>query len=127
MLDDFSRERLGIEVDVSLPAKRVVRPLNQIIEWPGRPLAIRVDNGPEHVSSTLTIRAEKQGIAPTYIQPGNPQQNPCVERSNRTVRHEWLDLDILETIEEVPQIATESLRTYTNERPNIGIGGLTPP
>jgi transposase InsO family protein len=33
VLDDFNREGLGIEVDFSLPALRVVRSLNQIIEW----------------------------------------------------------------------------------------------
>ncbi|WP_438618900.1 DDE-type integrase/transposase/recombinase [Oryzifoliimicrobium ureilyticus] len=33
VLDDFNREGLGIEVDFSLPAERVVRSLNQIIEW----------------------------------------------------------------------------------------------
>lgn len=46
VLDDFNREGLGIEVDFSLPAERVVRSINQIIEWRGKPLAIRVDSGP---------------------------------------------------------------------------------
>lgn len=32
VLDDFNREGLSIEVDFSLPAERVVRSLNQIIE-----------------------------------------------------------------------------------------------
>ena len=54
------------------------------------------------------------------------QQNAYVERYNRTVRHEWRDLYIFETIEEVQQIATEWLWTYNNERPNMGIGGVTP-
>ena len=126
VLDDFNRQGLGIEVDFSLPAERVVRSLNQIIEWRGKPLAIRVDYGPEYVSSTLMTWAEKQGIALTYIQPGKPQQNAYVERYNRTVRHEWLDLYIFETIEEVQEIATEWLWTYNNERPNMGIGGVTP-
>jgi putative transposase len=35
VLDDFNREGLGIEVDFSLPAMRVVRGLTQIIEWRG--------------------------------------------------------------------------------------------
>jgi putative transposase len=51
VLDDFNREGLGIEVDFSLPAERVVRTLNQIIEWRGAPKAIRVDNGPEYISA----------------------------------------------------------------------------
>lgn len=53
VLDDFNREGLGIEVDFSLPAERVIRSLNQIIEWRGKPFAIRVDNGPEYVSGKL--------------------------------------------------------------------------
>jgi putative transposase len=44
VLDDFNREGLGIEVDFSLPTERAVRSLNQIIEWRGKPKAIRVDN-----------------------------------------------------------------------------------
>ncbi len=121
-----NREGLGIEVDFSLPAERVVRALNQIIEWRGKPMVIRVDNGPEYISATLAIWAAKQGIALTHIQPGKPQQNAYVERYNRTVRHEWLDLYIFETIAEAQSIATDWLWTYNNERPNMGIGGITP-
>ena len=126
VLDDFNREGLGIEIDFSLPAERVVRALNQIIEWRGAPEKIRVDNGPEYVSGTLMEWAEDRGIALAYIQPGKPQQNPYVERYNRTVRHEWLDLYIFESIEEVQKIATEWLWSYNNERPNMGNGGMTP-
>ena len=126
VLDDFNREGLGIEVDFSLPAERVVRALNQIIEWRGAPRTIRVDNGPEYISGTLMEWAENKGIALAHIQPGKPQQNAYVERYNRTVRHEWLDLYIFESIEEVQKIATEWLWSYNNERPNMGNGGMTP-
>ena len=47
VLDDFNREGLAIDVDFSLPAERVIRSLNQIIELRGKPASIRVDNGPE--------------------------------------------------------------------------------
>ena len=50
VIDDFKREGLGIEVDFSLPSERVIRSLDQIIEWRGQPLRIRCDNGPEYVS-----------------------------------------------------------------------------
>ena len=49
----------------------------------------------------------EQGITLFHIQPRKPQQNGYVERYNRTVRHEWLDLCIFESIEEVQQTATE--------------------
>jgi putative transposase len=97
---DFNREGLCIEVDFSLPAERVVRSLNQIIEWRGKPQAIRIDNGPEYVSGTLMEWAEKQGVRLEYIQPGKPQQNAYIERYNRSVRREWLSQYIFETIED---------------------------
>jgi putative transposase len=75
VIDDYNREGLGIEVDLSLPSERVVRALDQIIEWRGKPTQIRCDNGPEYISSTLAVWAQKHGITLVFIQPGNPQQN----------------------------------------------------
>lgn len=51
--DDFNWEALAIEVDTSLPAKRVVRTLEQLAQWRGYPQRTRVDNGPEFISATL--------------------------------------------------------------------------
>jgi len=126
ILDDFNREGLTIEVDFSLPSERVVRTLNQVISWRGRPSAIRVDNGPEYISATLQVWAAQCGIELMYIQPGKPQQNAYVERYNRTVRQEWLGQYHFDTIEQVQDHATKWLWTYNNERPNMGIGGITP-
>lgn len=126
VLDDFNREGLGIEVDFSLPSERAVRTLSWIIEWRGRPDTIRVDNGPEYVSATLQTWAENRGITIQYIQSGKPQQNAYVERYNRTVRQEWLGRYIFESMEEVQEWATRWLWTYNHERPNMGIGGITP-
>jgi putative transposase len=67
-----------------------------------------------------------RGIRLDYIQPGKPQQNAYVERYNRTVRHEWLDMHEFETIEEAQMTATQWLWTYNNERPNMALGGITP-
>jgi putative transposase len=80
VIDDFNREGLGIEVDFSLPAERVIRSLDRIIEWRGKPNSIRCDNGPEYISEALKSWARKKGITLQYIQPGNPQQNAYVER-----------------------------------------------
>jgi putative transposase len=113
-------------VDFSLPAERVIRSLNQIIEWRGRPEIIRVDNGPEYISGKLMAWAEQRNILLTHIQPGKPQQNAYVERYNRTVRLEWLGRYMFDSIREVQDYATEWLWTYNNERPNMGIGGMTP-
>ena len=126
IIDDFNREGLGIEVDFSLPAARVIRALNQIIEWRGKPKLIRCDNGPEYISGEIIEWAESQGIKLLYIQPGNPQQNAYVERYNRTVRYDWLAQTLFDSLEEVQEQATNWLWLYNNQRPNMAIGGITP-
>ncbi|WP_255509735.1 transposase, partial [Oceaniovalibus sp. ACAM 378] len=70
--------------------------------------------------------AEEQGINILHIQPGKPQQNAYIERHSRTVRHEWLDQYVIDSIEEAQDHATQLLWTYNNDRPNMGIGGITP-
>lgn len=62
VIDDFNREGLGIEVDFSLPGMRVIRTLEQIIEWRGKPKSLRCDNGPEYISKLLADWSEKHGI-----------------------------------------------------------------
>jgi len=126
VIDDFNREALAIDIDLSLPAERVVRSLDQIIEWQGKPLAIRSDNGPEYISSTLTNWAVRLGIRLDYIQPGNPQQNAYIERYNRTVLYDWLSHYLFESIGEVQDYATDWMWTYNHERPNMALGGITP-
>ena len=126
VLDDYNREGLGIEVDFSLPASRVTRTLERIIEWRGKPTAIRCDNGPEYLSAQLIAWTEQQQIKLQYIQPGKPQQNAYVERFNRTVRHEWLDQHLFDNIEQAQEIATQWLWEYNHKRPNMALGGFTP-
>ena len=81
-LDDYNREGLGIEVDFSLPSGRVIRSLERIIEWRGKPFALRCDNGPEYIIQNLIDWATQKQITLLYIQPGKPTQNAYVERFN---------------------------------------------
>lgn len=46
VLDDFNRESLAIEVDLNIPAHRVVRVLERLSHERGYPTFIRSDNGP---------------------------------------------------------------------------------
>ena len=53
VVEDWNREVLGIEVDFSLPATRVVALLTTLVSRYGAPARIRVDNGPELISQVL--------------------------------------------------------------------------
>jgi len=126
VMDDYNREGLAIDVDLSLPSERVIRSLAQIIEWRGKPQALRLDNGPEYIAQSLIDWANEHQITLLYIQPGKPTQNAYIERFNRTVRYEWLDLHLFESVAQAQQLATNWLWTYNNERPHTAIGGIPP-
>jgi len=126
VLDDFNRQGLGIEADLSLPATHVIRALEQIIEWRGQPQLIRCYNGPEYINKALRAWGEKRGIVNEHIQPGKPQQNAYVERYNRTVCYDLLSQTLFDCIEDIQDSTARWLWTYNNDRPNMAIGGITP-
>jgi len=84
VIDNYNREYLGIDVDNSLPAQRVIQSLDRMIEWHGKTKAIRCDN-----SSRIYISCtQRMGTSNGYwVQPGKPIQNAYIERFNR---NEWL-------------------------------------
>jgi putative transposase len=53
VIDDFNREGLAIDADISIPVERVIRSLDRIIEWRGKPKRIRSNNEPEYISHKL--------------------------------------------------------------------------
>jgi putative transposase len=126
VVDDYNREGLGIEVDLSLPSLRIILALERIIEWRGKPAALRCDNGPEYISQQLIDWANEHRITLMYTQPRKPRQYTYIERFNLTVRQEWLDLHLFESVEHAQELATKWLWTYNNERPHSAIGGVPP-
>jgi len=126
VLDDYSRDSLGIEVDLSLPSERVIRSFDQVIEWRGKPSAIRADNGPENIAKKVIDWANEKKITLIYIQAGKPTRNAYIERFNRTARHEWLDLHDFESVQHAQILATHWQWTCNNERPNTAIGVVPP-
>jgi putative transposase len=126
VLDDFNREALRIEIDTSLPARRVVRAFDELVEVRGKPARIRLDNGPEFISRELAGWAAEQGIALQFIQPGQPTQNAYIERFNRTFRTEVLDCYVFNSLSEVRALTVDWLHRYNHLRPHAALGRVPP-
>ena len=67
VIDAFNREGLIIDADISLPAERVIRSLEQIIGWKGQHKAIRCGNGPYYISQKLADWTERNEITLLFI------------------------------------------------------------
>ena len=126
VMDDCTKEALGIEIDLSLPAERVIRKLNQIMEFRGLPNQIRCDNGPELTSYAMQEWAKRRGIHLEYIQPGKPTQNSYIERFNRTYRESVLDLFVFESLAQVRYETAVWMDRYNERRPHLSLQGSTP-
>jgi putative transposase len=126
VIDDYNREVLTIEIDTSLPTERVIRVLSRIGDDRGLPKMIRVDNGPEFISSKLDIWCKEKGITLIFIQPGEPTQNAFIERFNGTFRRDVLNAYVFKSIEEVNEIASDWIIDYNYNRPHQSLKNKTP-
>ncbi len=126
VVDDFNREALVIDVDLNIPAHRVVRILERLSGERGYPVFIRSDNGPEFIAAAFAEWAERHGVILDVIQPGKPMQNGFIERFNKTLRTEILDMYLFRSLSEV-RVLTEQWRTeYNEERPHSSQGNMPP-
>ena len=126
VVDEADRGALGIDVAASIPAARVSAFLAQMIDLHGRPGAIRCDNGPELTSQTFTDWCKEQDIKLRFIQPGKPDQNAYIERSNRTYREEVLSANLFDSLDEVREITADWLDRYNEIGPHDALGSLPP-
>lgn len=62
VIDDFNRECLAVEIDTSLTGKRLIRVFERLRSERGLPGVLRVDNGPEFLSSDFVAWAESAGM-----------------------------------------------------------------
>ena len=96
VLDDFNREGLGIEDDFSLPAERVVRSLDRIINGAVSPALFGWIT--ELTSNAILKWQEDRKLDWHYIAPGKPMQNGFVENFNGRMRDELLTEHLFDSL-----------------------------
>lgn len=126
ILDEYTRENLGILVSRSILAKMVVEDLKWLFHVRGIPEHIRSDNGPEFIAKAVREWLSESGCRTIYIEPGSPWENPYIESFNGKLRDECLNREIFRNTLEA-QVIIESWREeYNRHRPHSSLGYLTP-
>jgi putative transposase len=126
VMDEFTREGLAIDVDLSTSAERVIGVLVQLVAAHGAPAYLRSDNGSEFVAVVVQAWLAQRQIQTLYIDPGCPWQNGKDERFNGTVRDECLNMQLFASVAEA-HVRLETFRHhYNDDRPHSRLGYQTP-
>jgi len=126
IIDDFTRESLGLISDMSISGQRVARELDALVRLDGKPATIVSDNGTELTSRAMLEWQNKNGVGWHCITPGKPTQNALIESFNGRLRDELLNEEVFESLAHARQALGRWLHDYNNLRPHSALGGLTP-
>ena len=119
VVDEFTREALGMEAERRIDADKVVDVLDRIVRERGTfPEFVRCDNGPEMTSNALRdwCRFSRTGVA--FIEPGSPWENPFVESFNSRVRDELLSVEVFTCLAEAKVMVEDFRQDYNRCRPH---------
>lgn len=126
IMDECSRRALWTEAHKSITAENLIDILDKLAEWRGLPAYIRCDNGPEFIAGRLVEWAAKHDVELRYIQPGKPTQNGLIERLNKTLRAECLNLEWFKSIDELNEKIQAWSVIYNNLRPHKSLKRSAP-
>jgi putative transposase len=111
VVDQFTRECVGLVADQSLSGKKVAQALEPVVLQRGAPRSITVDNGNEFVSRVMDAWAYRHGILLDCIRPEKPVENCFIESFNGRLRDECLNVAVFIT----PEDAREKLACWQED------------
>lgn len=126
VVDEFSRVAVACRVARSIGTRDVVATLEAAFKAHGKPELLRSDNGREFISATLAAWLYEHGVKQAFIEKGSPQQNPFVERFNRTMRNEVLNGEHFQSVLEAQVVLSSWVEEYNAVRPHRGLDMKTP-
>ena len=124
--DQFTRRGLGVEIDTSLPGRRIVRVLDRLVAAWGRPAMIVSDNGTELTCNAMLKWTTEQSISWHYIAPGKPMQNGFMESFNGKLRDECLNEHVFSSLAEARRVIEAWRVDYNEVRPHSSLAYQTP-
>jgi putative transposase len=126
ILDEFTRECLGIRVATSILAQDVIGFLAAILKNRPAPAFLRSDHGSEFTAQTVHNWLAQNNVGPIFIPPGQPWKNGFIESFHDKFRDECLQREWLQSLLEA-QVVIEAWRLhYHTQRPHSSLDYQTP-
>jgi len=126
VIDDCTRECLGLIADTSISGVRVARELDALIRIYGKPKTIVSDNGTELTSRAMLEWQNSTGVHWHYIAPGKPTQNAFIESFNGRLRDELLNEEVFVSLADARRKLARWRYDYNTVRPHSALDGRPP-
>jgi putative transposase len=126
VVDEYTRECVGLEVARSMSAKRVSELLALMIRERGAPVHIRSDNGPEFIAQQIRRWLSAAKVETLYVEPGSPWENGYAESFHSRLRDELLDREVFSSPLEARVVSAAWRADYDHKRPHSSLNYQTP-
>lgn len=127
MVDQFTRECIGLEAERSMTGNRVVEALELAIAERGEaPQSITLDNGSEFSGRALEAWAIGRDVQLAFIRPGRPVENGFIESFNGRFRDECLNVNWFRSMTEARRKLADWKQHYNQQRPHSALNDRTP-
>lgn len=126
VLDEFTRECLGILVATSILAEDVIAFLAGILQQRNTPIFLRSDNGSEFTAETVRAWLADRKVGPAFIPPGQPWKNGFIESFHDKFRDECLQREWFSSLLDAQVVIADWRLHYNTQRPHSSLGYKTP-
>lgn len=126
VLDEFTRECLGILVATSILAQDVITFLVAILQKRSAPVFLRSDNGSEFTAESVQAWLVEKKVGPAFIPPGQPWKNGFIESFHDKFRDECLQREWFSSLLDAQVVIADWRLHYNTQRPHSSLGYKTP-
>lgn len=126
VLDEFTRECLGILVATSILAQDVIAFLDGILQQRSAPVFLRSDNGSEFTAEPVQAWLAQQQVGPAFIPPGQPWKNGFIESFHDKFRDECLQREWFQSLLDAQVVIADWRLHYNTQRPHSSLGYKAP-
>lgn len=126
VLDEFTRECLGILVATSILSEDVIAFLAGILQQRNTPVFLRSDNGSEFTAEAVQDWLAEKKVGPAFIPPGQPWKNGFIESFHDKFRDECLQREWFSSLLDAQVVIFDWRLHYNTQRPHSSLGYKTP-
>lgn len=126
VLDEFTRECVGILTAASILAEDVISFVDEIMQQRSSPVFLRSDNGSEFTAEAVQIWLIKKSVGPVFIPPGQPWKNGFIESFHDKFRDECLQREWFSSLLDAQVVIEEWRLHYNTQRPHSSLKYKTP-